>query len=541
MLGEKARDCFGMVLGGIAVAALLRPFANTPFVDDWAYAWSVEELLRNGDLKIGDYSVNYNVCQILWGTLFCLPGGFSFSALRVSTWTLALSSLCGLYLLLRELDVPRRLALLGTVTWAVYPIFFILSFTFMSDVPYVVCLIWVSYTMVRAVREKSDLWLAISIFLACVAMGLRTVAGVIPIAMGIVLVLHSGAWGWQRGRGLWPVVPLLLLLCLVWWCQGNIMYSADMKDTDNSKESRLEDLTYVLPNFPSYVVGTIGFVAGAVGIALLPLAAAVASRRILIRSVLVLGLLVLVLAGGQRIWNPGYCMPFQGDQTWTLPELGATESLVPGYAEGVTKPWQPWLGMVLGCISFAIIVATLWRPLAIGEAFLVWQFIGHFLLMVILNLDYDRYALVLIPPAIVLFLAAKPSLRPTIACTLIGLMGALAFVGVRDHLHYSGALWEAVRELKERGVPEDEIDGGYVVNGWLQFAHPDKAHRDEDGKIMIPSLNSSEEELSYQIANSVRDGWKPLRRIPYHRWLGHSGDIYILERQQAFTSHDPLP
>jgi hypothetical protein len=70
-----------------------------------------------------NYADNANVAQILWGSLFCLPFGFSFTALRVSTWLLAVGGLCGLYLLLRELEVSRRDAILGTATLGVYPVF----------------------------------------------------------------------------------------------------------------------------------------------------------------------------------------------------------------------------------------------------------------------------------------------------------------------------------------------------------------------------------------------------------------------------------
>src|SRR5215467_1151909 len=73
----------------LSAAILVRPFANLPFHDDWTYAWSVEHLLKTGELQILDWSVHYPLTQILWGGLFCLPYGFSFSAVRVSTVMLA--------------------------------------------------------------------------------------------------------------------------------------------------------------------------------------------------------------------------------------------------------------------------------------------------------------------------------------------------------------------------------------------------------------------------------------------------------------------
>ena len=41
----------------------------------------------------------------------------------------------------------------------------------------------------------------------------------------------------------------------------------------------------------------------------------------------------------------------------------------------------------------------------------------------------------------------------------------------RDHVRYNAALWGAVDRLLKRGVPASDLNGGYVVNGWLQYAH----------------------------------------------------------------------
>src|SRR5688572_29503308 len=139
------------MIGGVALlfAALVRPFQNAPFVDDWVYAWSVENLLTHGRLQVLNYSDNVNLAQVVWGALACIPFGFSFTALRVSTWLLGIVSLCALYLLLRELEVPRRDALLGTATLAVYPVFALLSITFMTDVPFLSMTLLANVSIVR--------------------------------------------------------------------------------------------------------------------------------------------------------------------------------------------------------------------------------------------------------------------------------------------------------------------------------------------------------------------------------------------------------
>jgi hypothetical protein len=191
---------------------------------------------------------------------------------------------------------------------------------------------------------------------------------------------------------------------------------------------------------------------------------------------------------------------------------------------------------VVGWASFAVFLATLFRRCyQPGEAFLAWLLVGHFLLMAILALFYDRYALVLIPPALALILAGAPAFRPAVAVPLVALFGVVAVVGTWDHLRYNATLWEAVDELHRMGVPDSEINGGYTVNAWLQYAHPESAHRDEEGRAVVPWVNEDRagDLLRYHVANAPRDGWKTLKSFPYTRWLGPSGKIYILTRDEA--------
>ena len=82
---------------------LVSPRANVPVIDDWVYAWSVEHFLKTGRLEVLDISAFYPIAQILWGALFALVAGFSFTTLRASTVIVAVVGCCAVYLTLREL------------------------------------------------------------------------------------------------------------------------------------------------------------------------------------------------------------------------------------------------------------------------------------------------------------------------------------------------------------------------------------------------------------------------------------------------------
>ncbi|HEY8518191.1 MAG TPA: glycosyltransferase family 39 protein [Candidatus Binatia bacterium] len=515
---------------GLLVALVLRPFQDAPFVDDWVYAWSVEELLAGRGLHILEWSAHPNVAQTLWGALFAWPVGFSFVALRVSTWVAAVLGLCALQLLLRELGVARRDAFLGTALVAANPVFVVLATTFMTDVPMVAALLWASLCFVVALRRRSDAWLAAFVVLACVACAVRVVAVAAPIAATVTLALHAGAWGRRPRRLLAAAAPVVFLALLLAWNDAVALRVADLSHVVGSPTFRRRWILETLFGRPELTLQALLFAAGSVGLALVPLAAAIADRATLRRALPVLGVLALavVVAWLASVdWPPPLAPTF----TWTWTELGASESLVAGKPDLVVPAWASAAVTVVAFVAFAVVLALALRPLRAEEAFLAWSAAGHLGLIAVLWLFYDRYMLPLLPLLVALALAARPRLRPGVALAGVIVFALVSAVGVRDHLAYGGALWEGVARLRARGVPDAQIDGGYVVNGWLHFVRePDQQPRAADGRVVFPWLTDEGGILPYQLANQPLPGWTILDRVPYERWLGRSGAIYVLER-----------
>ena len=529
-MGERLRDCLGIVLIEAALLLALRPLQDTPFVDDWAYAWSVERLLTHGDLKVLDWSSNPNVVQVLWGALFCLPFGFSFTALRASTWVLALSCLCGLYVLLRDFAVSRRAACLGTAVLGVNPIFFVLSYTFMTDVPFLAVMTWCCVAMVRALQNRDTRWLVAAVALASLASGIRTVGVVIPVAMALTLFWHSAGWGRKAHRLALACVPLLFAALFAWWSTAQAQHLIDLSVLPDAPVNRIRSLRYAIALLPRMLLFNVSFVAEVVGLALGPVSFAAARWSRLRAAAVICAVLGMLEIGGALVTRP-YAPLLSNGATWALTEVGATEPFIPNFQPPGLPGWWRWTAPILTSASFAVLLAVLLlRRHSPHEAFLLWLASGHFVLMALLWLFYDRYALVLFPSAITLLLARSDRLRASIAVPLIALFALVSCVGMHDHLQLNRALWQAVAEIRGRGVPDDQIDAGYVVNGWLHCAHPEHAPRDARGNPFVPGLTTSSGLLRYEASARALPGWKTLDVVPYRRWLGPSGAIWILRR-----------
>src|SRR5262245_49361104 len=124
--GRATRGLAFSVIAAVFVigALIVRPLRDVPIVDDWTYAWSVDHLLRTGELRIAEISSVYPVLQVVWGGLFAKLFGFSFGVLRLSTVVIAFAGCWALYLTLRELGCGPVWSLLGALALAVHPVYF---------------------------------------------------------------------------------------------------------------------------------------------------------------------------------------------------------------------------------------------------------------------------------------------------------------------------------------------------------------------------------------------------------------------------------
>lgn len=519
-----------MVIGvGTVPLIALRPLQNTPFIDDWTYAWSVEHLLKTGEVRVLDWSNNLNVVHVLWGALFSLPFGFSFSALRFSTWAASLLALLGLHSLLRELGASRQDALIGVALLGFYPVYFILSFTFMTDVPFLTAVTWFFLTLVRASRRRSTAALVWPVLLASLAVGIRTVGIFLAGALCLTLAVHPN-WKDQR---LWrlsvAVMPILgVFLSLLLAPKYLTEHRADLTWIRNSPEWRMAHLIYGVTRLHQWLAMNLILVVGTLGVALTPLALGTVSKesvRTAGRMVIVVGvaLLAIALIG----WDAP--VPLQPGSMWSLQELGLTQSLVGMPPDRSLPAWWPVATRVLTTLMLCLVLAPVVREGLAKEAMpLLWGIAGYFVLMAVLWFFHDRYVLPLVAMVVALRLGTCPLVRPKLAVLGLCAFATVSMLGTWEHLQYNRALWSAVSWAERAGVPRRELDGGYVVNGWLLYAHPEHALRTPTGDVLVPWINEGMIQR-YAILNGVPAGVRILHTERYRRLLAPPGILYLVD------------
>ena len=188
---------------------IVNPVGNFPIIDDEFYERSVRSLLETGSYSPPEANMTF-ITNLLWGALFCLPSGVSFTALRFSTLFASLLGLFGTYILVRDLGQPRWLCWVATLTLAFTPAYYALSHSFMTDVPFTVVCVWAAIFFARSLRSESVFGIVIGTLLAVVATLSRQIGMAIPLAFAVAMVLKRGTTWQTMLRAVSPIG-----LCLI--------------------------------------------------------------------------------------------------------------------------------------------------------------------------------------------------------------------------------------------------------------------------------------------------------------------------------------
>lgn len=517
------------------VAFAIGASRDVPVMDDWTYAWSVERLLHHGRLEVLDWSAVYPVGPAVWGTAWSMALGFSFATLRFSTLFLALGASWALYLILRELDAPRHVALLGAASVAANPVFLLLASSFMTDVPFVTFTLLALLCYVRAVRRDDPAQLWWGGMWACLSCLDRQVGVVTPIA-ALPLLLGPRRAGISRATAATALVATWGVMIV-----GSLVLTAWLRPTGEMVKlaDRLAWLlqvpiaSYVRWNL--YVLSTLAFYA-------LPALLAMATFRGLWRSRALLlavpGVAAIMLAFLGEIPTP-----LRPGSTWTMAELGGTRMLVGGFASAVHWPWLETVLRGMALLAVALVAVALndevrrgpERSGKVGEgpgigrrclegakamaarpgAPLVMYLLGYLALVNVLWFYNDRYFLVLLPVVAALALGRPAARRavPPLAWAVTVVFAVVAITGTRDTLRFNQAVRDSWQALVDRGVGPSDIDAGYAWTGWVLYAHPENLAKGLTVRD-VPWV-TSKRKLPYLISKTRLEGYDIAREVSW--------------------------
>jgi hypothetical protein len=496
-------------------AALPPDRQDFPLNDDWAYS-------KGAFLFAGGQGLHYfrqGSMPLLGQWLLCCPvihiAGESHVFLRLTTVAMSLLASLALYDLLRaQAQFSSLEASFAAVSFGLNPIVFLMSGTFMSDVPAIALSLLALDSYARALRTGSPWWLQAGVVLATFAAITRQNAIVTPIVAGLLLARDSRL----RKRPAWllgVVLPVVAGALAHFWFVGR------------------PDAVPLGPTVPTATRVFVLIFAGSIylGLSTLPMLAlrpGISNRKWFV-------LALAAMAGG--VWT---CVMFGKA---FFPSYAYHGGFFP-YLENIITPWgtlesggyvvgerplmmgrvTQMLLTLAGCVGGAALLVRVHAGLdrvALNSPLVLYSSL-HALLLVVSPTLYDRYLIVLMPGALAIAGAASFPTRWPIGLGVLALFAACSAGLMHDWLAWNSARWELGRRALARGVPADDIEGGLEWDSW--YAPGDVASEGPPPRprgFMLPFNRRRFPHITgrYALAFSQRDGTAVLDSQPYRLWL----------------------
>jgi 4-amino-4-deoxy-L-arabinose transferase-like glycosyltransferase len=548
-----------LLLAVIWIASLLvvNPLGDFPLNDDWSYGLAVKHLLQSGEFRATGWTSTPLITQTLWGSLFCLPAGFSFTALRFSTLSLSLCSILGVYLLVRQVHPSRLLATVAGLTLGFNPIFYALSNTFMTDVPFNAFFVAAAWFFSRNLQGGSDLDLLCGLACALAATLCRHLGLAVPMAFAASLIWSRG---WAARWVIRAVIPLAVcvggLLAFQHWLKATGRISVCYFDWNDRLVAALCSPRRLVPGLAKHI-GTALLYLGwfSLPVLVLVLPTAVEARRH--RPAVIVGgcagcafvlcsIVALALLRGPMP-TEGNIVLAQGIGPLSLRDMHILNlphlpTLGKGFWLAVTA--ASLLGGAFLVGAAAGMAVTLWRsftPARLRPDRTTGIFCllcgGIYLSPILLVGGWDRYYVQALPFLLVGMAAVAAAswhdqtrVRPVLAVLLLASLALFAVPGTRDYLTWNRVRWTALNDLlADRRVTAADVDGGFEFNGWYLY---DPAYKETPGKSWYWVDRDT-----YVLAFAETPGYAPVKQYHYSHWLPpYTGRILVLRKSPQSMS-----
>ena len=532
---------------------LVNPIGDFPLNDDWAYAQSVKSLLETGNFQLPGWAVANLLPQALWGALFCLPFGFSFTALRFSTLILGWLGVITTYLLIKEVGLQQKLALIGALLIAFNPIYFGLSNTFMTDVPHYAVTILSLHFFAVGIKKKSLSIIIVSVFIAIVSFLIRQVTVALFAGYAITYIIKNQA----RIRSIITAIVLFFIFPVgIHKVFSQVFWPKDYGDYGYKEQEVVSQLTYVnteaITNFAYFGLCTLLYL----GVFVLPLAVVAFSIKLkavnrFTKNLLISSLLFIITTVSIWLVLESEKMPIKGNIIidWglgplTLRSTMLSSSTIPNYLEVfwliVTICAAIGAGLLLLFIVLSI-TEFLFNPTANTDrkSIMLLNNSTAFIYFLPLGLGYffDRYLLLLLPLSMIMVLTSlgkindfKLNFRFNSALLSIALIGIFTIGVTHDYLSWNRIRWQALNDLMQQEIPPNRIDGGFEFNGWYLYDPNYSIYDARKAKLVWWWV----EQDDYIIDFKKIEGYDVAKQYPLKNWFPFQSDrIFVLQKSPS--------
>lgn len=532
-----------------AFVVVVPPVGEFPCSDDWDYKTSVDELVEHRLLRLSDYPAMTLVGHVGWGAAFVAAFGSSYFVLRISVLTAVSLGTLAMFALAVRRGASERQACFVAFAWFASPLTVASSYTFLTDASAVgFMLLWLWLASVVLERASIAAWFALGLFGGCVYLFRQ------PAAVPVVVFGLFAGWEASRGRMRWPtVVAFIVGLATV-----VIAYQVWLRGWQGPPANSLKPLLAWNRGVVRSFDHCCSFF-GALSLFALPVTLASLGRPFRKWSLGIAAALLMAF-----IVRPGPFVSFDGETLEnmtlgydrTMPGrhllVGPTVSLGGKNMAAVDAVKFVLLLVALPSLVFA---AARWRATVppSGSAsspppphggrillhrVLLGSLVVHAALLALAPDTFDRYLLPVLP---LMFLLLAPGVQIGVGMAALLLAMVVSAVGIQDYLVRNAAFWKTIGELRQEGVPAEDVLAGHAFTGIHRFTPIYRPNPQIDRRPVRASYRSVYQQRlapvdprhppKYVVSFAPLDGFDVRCRTPYVAWL-RRGDIVVLERKQ---------
>jgi len=438
-------------------------------------------------------------------------------------------------LLLRHFAVTPGYALLGVALLAFNPIYFNLSYTFMTDITFLTCIIGAFLFYLRGMQGKGDGWFWLGSMMVALAYLTRQF-GLLVIGPALAYLWWGRLWTWKRAVAI-SLMPLVALVGYAIWEHGQPVQLVSFWIEARRAEAVRDPGGYIADRIQNIILILV-----VPGLCLMPLLWRV--RRPLIAMPLFVFLTFFLVRIAQ---GHGTVLPLSGnivDHTGFI--MGNF------YTASVWSEWVWAIASILGLLSLSLCVTACvestskWlrkRPWRIREEepVLMLYLFGLAVVAVIFiaaPLLFDRYML---PVLVVFMIAALRRISLAHAhgqqqkwrWVFVVPLALFCLLAERDYLEHNAVRWQAAEQVAAQGVPYHQIYAGYEWAGWHQYDEGVQRIIEKGDFSNIPFPPDAVVDPLYIVGDVQLPGYAEVRSFPYSSWLngGQTQRVLVLKRK----------
>ena len=532
---------------------LVNPIGDFPLNDDWSYGLNTRALTLENKIEFHDWGAMTLIAHTMWGALFCKIFGFSFTVLRFSTLLLGWITLLTTFYLFQESKIKEKHAFGLTLLLLFNPFFFSLSFTYMTDVPFLCFVILSAYFFLKTINDKGNYNIIFAIVFSIIATLIRQPGILIPLAFLPVLLIKNKLSLSGIFQSVSPIIATYgSLYFFTVWRKANFGLSESFGSTEDFFQNFLSSrFSYFLSTKASDIFSHWGF-------CLLPL-------LILLLVTLLkkvnwkthLSAFILTIITSYPFWDK-WNYDFSGNLFYNF---GMGPKTMGKYPNGFIPANEGYFSIEawnnLKLIAFSSGVCLLFWIWVRGIQTLRFLFkkqsaeinwavvfafanvIGYFIFIIANNFIFGRYFFIVLPFLMLIIYPNQEQLTfnkwiKIPAFLSFGILVLFSIGSTKDYLEWNRARWKAIDySLNEKKIPLENFNGGFEFNGW-----------NNHGNIRPPHWETlywwTSNHDSYMVAFSNICGYELEKEFPYHRKIPFKEDKILLLKKKLVGPLDTL-